>query len=81
MAIFLLRGLRGSDYVPPTCTGIFDDVPCAPIPAFAVDWIEELWRSQITAGCSTAPFRYCPEALVPRQQMAVFLTTTFGLNQ
>ena len=81
MAVFLLRGMRGADYAPPPCNGLFEDVPCAPVPAFAVDWIEELSHSQITAGCSTAPLRYCPATLVPRQQMAVFLTTAFDLNQ
>ena len=28
MAIFLLKAKYGSAYVPPTCTGVFDDVPC-----------------------------------------------------
>lgn len=29
MAVYLLKAMMGSDYVPPHCTGIFWDVPCA----------------------------------------------------
>lgn len=36
-----------------------------------------LTMKQITAGC--APFRYCPEAAVTREQMASFLVRTLGL--
>jgi uncharacterized repeat protein (TIGR03803 family) len=76
MAIFLLKALLGPDYVPPTATGIFQDVPPG---SFAADWIEDLHTRSITAGCAAAPLRYCPEAEVTRAQMAVFLTTTFGM--
>jgi len=40
MAVFLLKDLLGSTYVPPTCTGTFDDVPC---PSQFADWIEDLY--------------------------------------
>jgi hypothetical protein len=33
----------------------------------------------ITAGCGTAPLRYCPGGNVSRGQMAVFVTRTFDL--
>ena len=40
MAVFLLKSLEGSGYVPPACvTQVFDDVPCAS--GFAA-WINEL---------------------------------------
>ncbi len=39
MAPFLLKAKHGSSYVPPACTGIFDDVPC---PSLFADWIEQL---------------------------------------
>jgi len=81
MAVFLLKALRGSTYVPPVCFGIFDDVPCAPEHAFAADWIEELYHSGITSGCSLSPLRYCPGAAVARAQMAAFLVEAFDLNQ
>jgi hypothetical protein len=71
MAVFLLKGEHGSSYTPPACTGVFADVECTPTPAFAVDWIEQLYSEGITAGCS--PGNYCPGAGVTRAQMAVFL--------
>ncbi len=71
MAVFLLKGKHGSSYVPPPCTGIFPDVECTPIPAFAVDWIEELSNEAITGGCGGG--NYCPGNPVNRAQMAVFL--------
>ena len=71
MAVFLLKGEHGSSFTPPACTGVFADVECTPTPAFAVDWIEQLFDEGITAGCSAG--HYCPGANVTRAQMAVFL--------
>jgi hypothetical protein len=78
MAIFLLKAEHGSSYTPPACVGIFPDVPCMPAPAFAVDWIEQLYNEGITGGCSGG--NYCPNNPVLRSQMAVFLVKTFGLH-
>ncbi len=77
MAVFLLKGRNGASYVPASCTGIFTDVECLPTPAFAVDWIEQLFNDSITGGCGVGI--YCPNNPVTRGQMAVFLTKTFGL--
>jgi hypothetical protein len=75
MAVFLLKMLEGSAYAPPPCiTATFSDVPCSN--PFA-PWIEELVRRGITAGCGGG--MYCPNNAVTRGQMAVFLSTTFGL--
>jgi hypothetical protein len=75
MAVFLLRTREGVSYLPPACvTPTFADVPCSN--GFA-RWIEELVRRGITAGCGSGI--YCPGNPVNRGQMAVFLTTTFGL--
>ena len=75
MAVFLLKMLEGSAYAPPPCiTATFSDVPCSN--PFA-PWIEELVRRGITAGCGGG--MYCPNNPVTRGQMAVFLSTTFGL--
>ncbi|MCG6962416.1 MAG: S-layer homology domain-containing protein [Acidobacteria bacterium] len=76
MAVFLLRAKHGSSYTPPTCAGIFSDVPCPG--GFAVNWIEQLFNEGITAGCDGANF--CPNASVNRDQMAVFLDKTFSLS-
>ena len=53
---------------------MFSDVPCSS--PFAV-WINELVRRGITGGCGGGLF--CPTAPNTRAQMAIFLTTTFGL--
>jgi hypothetical protein len=75
MAVFLLRTREGPAYVPPACTApLFGDVPCSS--PFAV-WINELVRRGITGGCGGGLF--CPTAPNTRAQMAIFLTTTFGL--
>jgi hypothetical protein len=71
MAVFLLKGEHGPLYAPPPCTGVFADVACSPIPAFAADWIEQLAAEGITGGCGGG--NYCPANPVTRAQMAVFL--------
>ena len=75
MAVFLLKGEHGSSYVPPTCTGIFGDVPC---PSQFANWIEQLSAEMITGGCGGG--NYCPGANNTRGQMAVFITKTFHLQ-
>jgi hypothetical protein len=74
MAVLLLKTLLGSDYVPPPPAGIFADVP---LDSFAIAWIEDLYNRGITAGCGTNPLTFCPDANVPREQMATFLVRTF----
>ena len=68
MAVFLLKSQHGSSYIPPACTGVFDDVPC---PSLFANWIEQLATEGITAGCGDG--NYCPASPVTRAQMAVFL--------
>jgi hypothetical protein len=68
MAVFLLKALHGICYVPPACTGMFDDVAC---PSTFADWIEAFAAEGITGGCGGN--NYCPTAPVRRDQMAVFL--------
>lgn len=69
MAIFLLRGIHGSGYTPPSATGtVFDDIP---LDSFASAWIEQLFAEGITSGCHA--YNYCPNNPITRAQMAVFL--------
>jgi len=75
MAVFLLKAQHGSSYVPPTCTGIFLDVPC---PSLFANWIEQLSAEGITGGCGGG--NYCPGNPNTRGQMAVFLVKTFNLQ-
>jgi hypothetical protein len=62
--------------------------PAPTLPTFAdvpnthpfYQYIEALAASGITAGCSTAPPQYCPDAPLTRGQMAVFLAKALGLH-
>ena len=74
MAVFLLKGEHGSGYAPPTCAGVFGDVPC---PSQFADWIEQLSAEGVTGGCGNG--NYCPQNPNTRGQMAVFITKTFHL--
>ena len=74
MAVFLLRAKHGAGYDPPAPTGMFTDVPVShPL----AKWIDQLAREGITGGCG--PTTYCPDAVVTRGQMAVFLVRAFNL--
>ena len=75
MAKFLLLAKHGASYQPPAPTGnVFDDVPLGTLLG---KWIEELAVEGITSGCG--PRLYCPNAVVSRGEMAVFLSRTFSL--
>jgi hypothetical protein len=80
MAVLLLKTEHGIAWGPPLCAGIFQDVECTPMPAFAVDWIEQLHNEGATVGCSLSPLKYCADNPNTRGEMAVFLTKTFGLQ-
>jgi hypothetical protein len=49
---------------------IFNDIPSN---YWANNYIERLYNAGITSGCSTTPLSYCPESIVTRGQMSVFL--------
>ena len=77
MAVFVLRTLL-STLNPPACVAgaeMFADVPAS---SPFCKWIEELVRRGVVSGCGNG--NYCPTASVTREQMAVFLTVTFGLT-
>ena len=78
MAIFLLKTKNGADYAPPPGVGLFGDV--APCPGAVCNFIEDLYNEGITGGCQATPLLYCPSNANLRQQMAVFLVKTFGLQ-
>jgi len=48
----------------------FEDVP---LDYWAWSFVERLYDAGITQGCSISPLLYCPETIVTRSQMAVFL--------
>ncbi|WP_456375717.1 S-layer homology domain-containing protein [Thiolapillus sp.] len=75
MAVFLLRSRHGATYVPPAASGtLFSDVPAG---YWAGAWIEQLVAEGISTGCGGGQF--CPDAVLNRGQMAVFLIRTFNL--
>jgi hypothetical protein len=76
MAVFVLRAVFGPDYEPPSATGeLFADVAAGD---FAAAFIEQFSREGITGGCGGG--NYCPDDLVTRAQMAVFLVRAFELT-
>jgi hypothetical protein len=75
MPVFVLRTLDPA-FTPPACSApMFGDVPAS---SPFCPWIEELARRGVVTGCGGG--NYCPAAPVTREQMAVFLTVTFGLT-
>ena len=72
MAVFLIKA-KGIPLLAPTGTK-FTDVPAG---YWAASWIEELAAQGITSGCGANSF--CPEGVVTRDQMAVFLVKAFNL--
>jgi S-layer homology domain len=72
MAVFLLRSVQGSAFLPASATGaVFGDVPSN---VFAAAWIEQMVAKGITSGCGGG--NYCPNNPVTRAQMAIFLLRT-----
>src|SRR5215213_3181307 len=77
MAVFLLKAKYGTSYTPPpvgATTGFVD----VPVGYWAAAWIKQLAAEGITGGCGTG--NYCPASAVTRDQMAVFLSRTFGIT-
>jgi hypothetical protein len=74
MAVFVLA-TKEPGFTPPACgTPRFNDVPAS---SPFCRWIEELARRGVVTGCGGG--NYCPTAAVTREQMAVFISVTFGL--
>ena len=78
MAVLIVRAMHGPLYAPPSATGIFSDVVISDTDTTA-DYIEQLYRDGVVAGCGTSPLRYCPTDLVNRAQMSVFVAKGLGL--
>ena len=78
MAVFVLRTKDGSGSTPPACVAgseRFSDVPAS---SPFCRWVGELARRGVVAGCGGG--RYCPAEPVTREQMSVFLSSTFGMR-
>jgi hypothetical protein len=69
MALFLVRALHGSSFVPPPASGtVYADVPASDSTA---PYIEQLAREGIALACQ--PGYYCPSNYMNRTDMSVFL--------
>ena len=80
MAVTMVRGIHGPDFVPPAAIGIFADVTISDTDTTA-DYIEQLYNDGIVAGCAVGPPRlYCPNSLVNRAQMSIFVSLGLGLT-
>jgi hypothetical protein len=76
-AIFMLRARYGPGFDPGTATGlVFADVPGT---HWAAAWIEKFAALGFTNGCSMSPLEFCPDDVVTRAGMAVFLQRVFNL--
>ncbi|RJP53339.1 MAG: peptidase S8 [Anaerolineaceae bacterium] len=84
LAVFMLRGNFGADYVPPVApwnTFIDDWSPGD----WAEKWAEGMWLEGLTAGCQDpneiTPKMFCPWDLSTRDQISVFgLRMKYGMN-
>ena len=76
MAAFLARAFDHTSDVAPA-RGVFTDVDPG---AWYAPSVELIYDLGITKGCSTSPRAYCPNVMVPRDQMASFLARTLGIG-
>ena len=74
MAVLMVRATHGPDFTPPPAVGIFADVVISDSNNTA-DYIEQLVADGVVGGCAVGPPRlYCPNDLVNRAQMSVFIS-------
>jgi hypothetical protein len=79
MAVTMVRAMYGPDYAPPPAIGIFADVVISDTDTTA-DYIEQLYNDGVVAGCAAGPpALYCPNDLVNRAQMSVFVAAALGI--
>jgi hypothetical protein len=78
-AVFMVRGNFGGGYVPVTPTHLFaDDWSNV---AWAEGWVESMYLTGLSGGCSVSPRLFCPEELFTNVQAAVFgLRMKYGVN-
>ena len=76
MAVWLVRILDGVN--PEGGTSRFSDVE---VGVWWEPYVERLAELGVTAGCATAPERYCPDRSVTRAQMATFFGRAYSLAE
>ncbi|NIM94481.1 MAG: hypothetical protein GTO18_12335 [Anaerolineales bacterium] len=77
-SVYVLRVLHGADYVPPPPTGLFSDAPAS---AWYAKWVEAAYQDRLIPPCDLSPgFNFCPNDLVTRADMAMFLSLALRLD-
>jgi hypothetical protein len=73
-AVFMLRGMIGTSYAPPTDPGgyVFTDDWSSPAISWGQPWAEGTWDEGLTAGCQDSPLLFCPSTTVTRAEASVF---------
>ena len=57
-------------------TGIFKDIPDS---SWAKPYAEALYNEGVTNGCQASPLLFCPDCVVERSVLAVFIARGLGL--
>ena len=71
MAVLIVRAHNGPDFEPDEPQQVlFVDVDLS---AWYAPWVHQLYQDGYTAGCSTQPLRFCPDELVTKAELAVFI--------
>ena len=79
MAVTMVRAMHGPDFAPAPAIGIFADVVISDTDTTA-DYIEQLYNDGVVAGCAVGPpMLYCPDNLVNRAEMSVFVVKGLGI--
>jgi hypothetical protein len=68
-AVLILRGIRGSEFAPPSpAAAIFDDLP---LDSWATPWATVLYDEGYTTGCGSDPLVFCPWRPLSRAEATV----------
>ncbi len=79
MAVFVETSLGVNLATLPACSGaLFNDVNASTVGDASCRFIEDFAARGITGGCSANPSLFCPNDVVTRQQMAVFIEAALG---
>lgn len=75
--VFYMRMLNGPDYVPPTPTGIFTDIP---IDYWGTKWAEAAYNTGLIPPCLEQPLKFCPNDPLIRALAAHMMFQAKGLE-
>ncbi|MFC2028853.1 S8 family peptidase [Chloroflexota bacterium] len=81
-AVFMLRGMIGTGYSPPSTGFVFDNEDWTdPSISWGRSWAEGMWDEGLTGGCNDSPLQFCPSTFLNRTEGAVFgLRLKYGVG-